>query len=143
MKKYIVIFLITLVSCSQRIDMDLSQWGQRASLSNVQIFKLETDVNPNVYETAEKIGSIQGVRRVVVSRAATVDTTSSTVTIALTNPSESLDSAGFIFYHDAVRVDPMGGAPVGGQIGNLSSKQLVYRLQASDGTFREWKISIQ
>ncbi|NOR75089.1 MAG: hypothetical protein GQ525_08005 [Draconibacterium sp.] len=145
MKKIIlilsVILLVVLNSCEPRITMDMDQWGDQAIITNVQVFKYEVDDNPNIYETMNDIGDISGLRRIIISNPASVDLDNSIVTISLKGE-ESLNEAGLIFYHQSERIEPVNG-PIGGIVGDLSSRSLTYRLHSVNGTTREWAIIIE
>jgi len=132
-----------LVSCDPRIEMDMSQWGDHAILTNVQIFKFEINEDINIYETEVGIGDdMVGVRKTVISGDVVVDEENYIATVSL-NEGESLESAAFIFYHEAVKIEPIGDSPKAGHVSDLSEKYFQYRLFSADGTTRDWTIIIE
>jgi len=146
MKKIVILIsvigLFIFNACEPRIDMDMAQWGVNASLTNVQIFKFEVDDNPSLYETRNNIGEISGYRRIIISKRAVIDEDNSTATIALKG-NETLNEAGFIFYHRSIKIAPIDDAPRGGMIGDLTGRILKYKLYSADGTTRDWTIIIE
>ena len=100
MKKNIIIIgilaSVIFTSCDPRIEMDMSQWGDHAIITNVQIFKYEVDNDPAIYEQWHELDAF-GLRRVIISNIATVDLGNSTVTVALI-ANETLNEAGLILF---------------------------------------------
>ncbi|MCL3781846.1 hypothetical protein EMN47_15785 [Prolixibacteraceae bacterium JC049] len=127
-------------SCEPRIDMDMSQWGDHAIITNVQIFKYEVDDDPALYEKEKGLDAF-GLRRIVISNQAKVDLENSKVTISLIGE-ETLSAAGFIFFHESTKVEPLNNSPIAGRVSDLSSKSFTYRLTSADGTVRDWTIEI-
>lgn len=142
--KYIVSAILLaamFISCNPRIEMDLDQWGDQTLITNIQVFKFEVDDNPDIYETINDIGDISGLRRIIISSQATVDEENSTVSIPLIGD-ETLNEAGFIFFHQSANIEPLNGAPKGGVISDLSGKSFVYRLHSVNGATKDWTVTI-
>ena len=144
MNKKITILIAMLVglfcACEPRIEMDMDQWGDHAIITNVQIFKYEVDDDPALYEKVNGLDAF-GLRRVVISNQAEVNLENSTVSISLIGD-ETLNEAGFIFFHESIKIEPLNNSPKGGMISDLSSKSFSYRLRSADGTVRDWTITI-
>lgn len=145
MKATITLIFITALgwSCQPRIDLDLSQWGDRAVVTNIQLFAKEVRGDFQLAEYYENDGQLTtGVRRVIMTGTqADVDRENATVTLRIP-PRNDLAEAGFLITHTSARVEPLDGAPKGGELADLSGGTFKYRLYSADGTTREWTITV-
>ncbi len=131
-----------LSACEPRIDLDSGQWGDRAFLTNVQIFKLDINEDAKLVEWHNNDDPMTGVRRIIVSVGnAVIDNVNFTATVKL-RPGESLVGTGLIFYHYATRIEPHAGAPRAGVPNDLSSRTFRYTAYSADGSQRDWTVSI-
>jgi len=130
-------------SCKPRIDLDLSQWGDRAFVTNIQLFAKEVLGDFKLAEYYENDGQLTtGVRRVIMAGTqADVDRENATVTLRIP-PGNDLAETGFLITHTSARVEPLNGAPKGGELADLRGGTFTYRLYSADGTAREWTIII-
>jgi len=136
------VILVSLCSCEPRIEMDMSQWGDTSQITNVQIFKLETQDGVKLEEYYVDETTLTGTRRVVVSSgAATVDEETHSVTVNLKS-GESINGLGFLIYHYGTKVEPQNGAPDAGIINDLSTGPYTYRVFSADGNHTDWTVSV-
>lgn len=132
----VIVSMAVLVSCGQRIDFDEGQWGDTAFLTNVQVFELEV-VDRTVFE-----GTTQAARRVVISDgSAAIDGDTFTATVTLQS-GKTLADAGLIFFHQAMKIEPLNGSPIAGIPTNLSDGSFTYRVHSADGTTHDWTVNI-
>ncbi len=141
---FLALFLLLLNSCGQRIEMDMSQWGDTAFIDNVQIFTLETkdDFMMEEYYTSDgKL--VEGVRQVVISDGvAEVDKENFRVKVKL-KANENLELAGILIYHRSMRVEPINNSPVCGIAKDIRDMNYEYRLHSADGSTHDWTIVIE
>jgi hypothetical protein len=140
---YLIISLLlaTLMSCEPRIKLELDQWGDHAFLTNAQVFTLQAD-QQQLQEYFESGTLTPALRRVISSTGmAVIDSASFTATVKVP-VSLDLTRTGFIFYHQAVRIEPTDNSPIAGIIADLSKKEFHYRLTSADGSFHDWTILI-
>ena len=149
MKKILFACIITcstfLFSCEQRIEMDMSQWGDHAYIDNVEIIKLETDdeVKLQEYYQNETPLAVTGVRNITISNGtATIDSANFVATVKLKS-GEDLKYAGFRIHHKGTLVEPINGTPKAGIVTDLSAKEFTYRISSADGSKHDWKIVIE
>lgn len=138
----IILFCLAVASCSQRVEIDPNQWGNKSDVSNIQIFKLEVDDNPSLYETVTGVGQVAGVRRLIISSNVVIDNEAKTVTLSLLG-NETLNEAGILIYHNAQSVEPLDNAPIAGLVSNLTDKSFKYRLHSANGDYTDWTITIK
>ncbi|GKG72231.1 hypothetical protein CE91St1_13740 [Parabacteroides goldsteinii] len=133
-----------LVSCGQRIEMDMSQWGDTAFIDNVQVFTLEVEDDFKMQEYYTDDGRlVEGVRQVVISEGnAQVDLEKFVVYVKL-KKGMNLDLAGFLIYHRSMKVEPLNSSPVCGIAKDINGLNYEYRLYSADGTTHDWKIIIE
>jgi len=147
MKKLIAnIFIVSLVgvlfvSCRPRVGMDFDQWGDKAILDNVRIFNIQLqDQQLQEYYTSGVLTPASRRTYVSVGNAA-IDLANSTATVKV--PANiDLTKVGIEFFHKAVKIEPVNGAPVAGIIKDFSAKQFVYKLYSANGVTRDWSIII-
>lgn len=146
MKKILSILasIIFLVSCQPRIEMDMEQWGDHAYIDNVEILKLEIDDEAKLSEYYQNETPIEatGVRSIVISKKAEIDSVDFVATVKL-NDGEDLKYTGLRIYHKSVMVEPLDGSPKAGIVSDLSSKSFKYRLKSADGSKHDWTIVIE
>ena len=147
MRNLIILLLFPVVvilsSCEPRIELDIEQWGDRAFLTNVQIFKLDIDEDAKLVEWYNNQDPMTGVRRIIISDGnATIDNDNFTATVKL-QVGESLVGTGFIFYHYGTLIEPLGGAPRAGIPNDLSARNFTYRVHSADGSQHDWTIIIE
>ena len=139
----ILVLLAAIYSCEPRIEMDMAQWGDHAYLDNVQLFTLQVEDSVKLVEWYESGQVVTGVRQIIISKGnAVTDSAAFTTTVTL-KPGESLDMAGFIFYHHATHIEPLEGAPKAGVISDLNGGPFKYRLYSADGSEHDWTIYIE
>ena len=133
-----------LVSCGQRIEMDMSQWGDTAFIDNVQVFTLEVEDDFKMQEYYTDDGRlVEGVRQVVISEGnAQVDLEKFVVYVKL-KKGMNLDLAGFLIYHRSMKVEPLNSSHVCGIAKDINGLNYEYRLYSADGTTHDWKIIIE
>ena len=130
-------------SCGPRIELDEGAWGDKAFLTNVQIFKLDINENVHLVEWANNQDPMTGVRKLIISQGnATIDNTNFKATVKLT-AGASLVGTGFMFFHSGTLIEPIGGAPKAGIANDLSAKNFTYRVHSADGSQHDWTIIIQ
>lgn len=145
-KSFINIFTIALVgilfvSCKPRITMDFDQWGDKAIIDNVQIFNIQLqDQQLQEYYTSGVLTPAS--RRTYVSVGnAVIDLVNfkATVKVPVT---VDLTKVGIEFFHKAVKIEPLNGAPIAGIVKDFSARQFVYKLYSANGVTRDWTIII-
>jgi hypothetical protein len=144
MKKIITCFaiIVAMSSCEPRIDLDYKQWGDKAYLTNVQIFKLDIDEEAKLVEWYRNEDAMTGVRRIIISAGnAVIDKENFMATVTL-KPGESLVGAGLIFFSTGTRIEPKGSAPRAGIPNDLSAESFTYTVHSADGTKHDWLITI-
>lgn len=146
MKKFqilLIVMIVMLSSCEPRIELDYGQWGDKAFITNVQIFKLDIDKNAKLVEWFMNQDPMTGIRKIIISVGnATIDNDKFTATVKLKS-GESLTGAGFVFYHYGTLIEPLDVAPKAGIANDLSARNFKYRVHSSDGTVHDWTIVIQ
>ena len=145
-KAFINIFVVILTtslffSCTPRVEMNMNQWGDHAIIENVQIFNIQLqDQQLQEYYTSGVLTPAS--RRTYVSIGnAVIDLVNfkATVKVPLTL---DLTKVGIEFFHKAVKIEPLNGAPIAGIVKDFSAKQFVYKLYSADGTTHDWTIII-
>lgn len=147
MKKFFnSIFIVALVgilfaSCKPRITMDFDQWGNKAIIDNIQIFNIQLqDQQLQEYYTSGVLTPAS--RRTYVSIGnAVIDLPNFTATVRVP-ASIDLTKVGIEFFHKAVKIEPLNGAPIAGIIKDFSARQFVYKVYSANGVTREWKVII-
>lgn len=140
---YIIVSMAILSSCDQRIELDEGAWGDKAFLTNVQIFKLDINENAHLVEWANNQDPMTGVRKLIISQGnATIDNTNFKATVKLV-AGASLAGAGFVFFHTGKLIEPMGGAPKAGIANDLSAKSFIYKVHSADGSQHDWTIIVE
>lgn len=142
-----VVVAMVLTACDPRVDMDMSQWGDTAFITNVEIMKLDIDdqVKLQEYYQSQAPMTVTGARILIISTGNTVvDNEAFTVKVKI-NPAElsSLSTAGVRIYHKGTKVEPVGNTPKAGIVADLSSKSLVYRVYSADGSKHDWTIFLE
>lgn len=145
MKKIILLIVIAFqliaVSCEPRIELDEGEWGDHAFIENVQIFKLDIQNDVKLQEWYENETVVTGVRQFPISSG--VDINNDTYTVDVTVPAEEdLTRVGIKFWHKAVLIEPLNGAPKAGTVNDFSAKSFKYRLHSADGTTHDWTVNI-
>lgn len=139
-----LIYIITsllLLSCEPRIDLDVTQFGDHAYITNIQVFTLDEEEHElqEAYETGE---TTTGIRRNILSTTTTVDSLQATAVTSVPAGTD-LTNVGIIFNHRAQRIEPLGSAPVAGFLDDFSSGPYQYRVHSTDGTERDWTVSFE
>ena len=135
--------IVIISACEPRIDLDAGQWGDKAILTNVQIFKLEINEDAKLVEWHDNDDPMTGVRRMIISvGTAAIDKDNFTATVTV-KAGEDLAGTGFIFYHYGTLIEPQGDAPKGGIPGDLSARTFTYRVHSADGSQHDWTVIIQ
>ncbi len=133
--------LITLLfySCEPRIEMDMAQWGDHAVITDVQLFYLleEEHELQEYYEDGE---TTTGIRRQFYSINPSIDEDAATVNVEVSDETD-LTNAGLIIRHEALKIEPVDGAPTPGFLNDFSGGPYTYRVISADGTERDWTIS--
>jgi hypothetical protein len=145
--KNLIILLVGIAgvisSCGPRIELDYGQWGDKAFITNVQIFKLDIDDEAKLVEWHTNEEPMTGVRKIIISAGnAVIDNDNYTAKVKL-RAGESLVGAGFMFYHYGTLIEPMNGAPKAGIANDLSAGQFTYRVHSADGSQHDWTIIIE
>ncbi len=136
-----VMFIIGSMSCEPRIELDQGQWGDHAIITNVQIFTLQADEHELQEFYTSGVLTPARRRSFVSIGNASIDVDAFIATVAIP-ASIDLSRVGIIFYHEAMRIEPLDGAPVAGIITDLSSRNFIYRLYSADGTTHDWEVEI-
>lgn len=137
----VVLFGSLFFSCTKRIDMDFNQWGDKAIIDNVQIFNIQLqDQQLQEYYTSGVLTPASRRSYVSVGNAV-IDLVNfkATVKVPVT---VDLTKVGIEFFHKAVKIEPVGGAPIAGIINDFSGKQFVYKLYSANGVTHDWTIII-
>ncbi len=138
---FAVVLLAGLCSCEERIELDLSQWGDHAYIDNVQLFTLEADEHE--LQEFYTSGALTPARRRLFVSTGTAVIDSVNFTATMTVPAEvDRSRTGIIIYHKAEMVEPLGGAPIAGIINDFSASPYSYRLISADGSKHDWTINI-
>ena len=138
---FTVLILAGLFSCSERIELDMGQWGDHAYIDNVQLFTLQA-AEHELQEFYTSGALTPARRRVFVSTGnAVIDSVSFTATMTVPAAVDRTRT-GIIIYHKAVDVEPLSGAPIAGIINDFSGSQYSYRLISADGSKHDWTINI-
>lgn len=136
-----LIFVGTLFSCEPRIDFDEGQWGDTAFITNVNIFTLQA-AEHELQEFYESGALTPTRRRLFISSGnAVIDNDNFTATVTVPS-TQDITRAGIVIYHQSMRVEPVGNAPIAGILTDLSTKEFVYKLVSADGTTHDWTIII-
>lgn len=137
----LVLFGSLFFSCKARVEMDYAQWGDHAIIDNVQIFNIQLqDQQLQEYYTSGVLTPAS--RRAYVSVGnAVLDLVNfkATVKVPVT---VDLTKVGIEFFHKAVKIEPVNGAPIAGIIKDFSGKQFVYKLFSANGITHDWTIII-
>ncbi len=139
---FIFLMALALFSCDERIEMDLSQWGDNAYIYNVQVYQLTTDdeeILNEYYESGEYVTSTQ--RTTISDGSAVIDDENFTATVTLKSGYDLYDKA-FLIYHYGTDVEPLGDSPEAGIISDLSDGVFQYRVSSADGTTHDWTIYV-
>lgn len=142
-KSLLAIVMLVFNACGQRVEMDMSQWGDTAFIDNVQVFTLETRDDFKMEEYYTPDGQlVEGVRQVVISNGvADVDKENFRVTVKL-KKGKDLSLAGILIYHRSMKVEPINNSPICGIAKDISQMNYEYRLHSADGTTHDWTINI-
>lgn len=145
-KAFIHIFVVVLwtsllFSCTPRVEMNMAQWGDRAIIDNVQIFNIQLqDQQLQEYYTSGVLTPAS--RRIYVSTGnAVIDLANFKATVKVPSTVD-LTKVGIEFFHKAVNIEPVNGAPIAGIIKDFSAKQFVYKLYSANGVTHDWTIVI-
>lgn len=139
----LLVLLAALCACTKpRIKMNMSAWGNKSSVNNVQLFKLETRDGIKLEEFYVDSTTLTGTRQVIVSNGtAVINETAHTATVKL-KAGESFSAIGLLIYHNGTKVVPLNGSPRAGITENLSKGPYVYRVHSANGEFTDWTIII-
>ena len=143
---FIYIFIVVLFgglffSCKARVEIDYNQWGDQAFIDNVQIFNIQLqDQQLQEYYTSGVLTPAS--RRAYVSVGnAVIDRVNFKATVKVP-ATVDLKKVGIEFFHKAVKIEPVSGAPIAGIINDFSGKQFVYKLFSANGITHDWTIII-
>ena len=147
MKNTFINFFILVISgslffsCTPSKKMDFSQWGDKAIIDNVQIFNIQLqDQQLQEYYTSGVLTPASRRSYVSVGNAI-IDLVNFKATIRVP-ATVDLKKVGIEFFHKAVKIEPVSGAPIAGIINDFSGKQFVYKLFSANGITRDWTITI-
>lgn len=143
--KSILFSLVVLmaVACNPRVSLDEGQWGDKAYITNVQIFSNEEKNDFHLAEFYENGQNTTGVRRILLDGTkVSIDNEMFTVKITIPEGND-LSNAGFLVSHSSKLVEPVEGSPVCGTLVNLNKEQYKYKLYSADGTTRVWTIVLE
>jgi len=130
------------MSCEPRIELDLGQWGDKALITNVELFKLESNDAAELVEYHLNDELVTGVRKIVISQGlSTIDNENHVATVKL-KAGNSLTEAGIMIYHSGTSIEPKQNAPKAGIVSDLSAGSFVYRVNSADGSYHDWIINI-
>ena len=147
MKTHIYLSVIISTSifclCKPRVEMDFSQWGDQAFITNVQIFSHEKKDDFQLAEYKENNGQLTtGIRRFLLT-GTKVDINNDTFVVTISIPSgNDLSKSGFLITHTSTLVEPLNDSPKSGTIADLTSALFQYRLYSADGTIHNWTINL-
>ncbi len=139
---FIVLLLGSLLlSCKARVEIDYNVWGDKAVIDNVQIFNIQLqDQQLQEYYTSGVLTPAS--RRAYVSVGnAVIDLVNFKATVKVPSTVD-LTKVGIEFFHKAVKIEPVSGAPIAGIIKDFSGKQFVYKLYSANGITHDWTIII-
>lgn len=141
--KYIFILCLLFTGCLKpRIHLDLTQFGDHAYMSRVEIFRLDT-TEEQLEEYHENGELTPAIKRVFVDLGTVIDSTAATA-VCTVAPNTDLTNVAIAFITTAQKVEPLEGAPVPGHLSNFSKGgPYVYRLFSADGTKRDWTVTIK
>ncbi len=141
---FIYIFIVVLFgglffSCTARVEIDYNQWGDQAFIDNVQIFNIQLqDQQLQEFYTSGVLTPAS--RRTYVSVGnAVIDRVNFKATVKVP-ATVDLKKVGIEFFHKAVKIEPVSGAPIAGIINDFSGKQFVYKLFSANGVTHDWTI---
>ncbi|MCL3780764.1 hypothetical protein EMN47_10260 [Prolixibacteraceae bacterium JC049] len=138
MKRYLLILtaLVSLIACEPRIELDESQWENKAEITNMFIYRMQVDEVELSDGTKTK-----GVKKVTVSTKYEVDSDAATVTITL--PADVDRSAlSCYIYHTGESITPLENAPVPGELSDWSSNSYKFRVNTVGAEYKDWTINI-
>jgi hypothetical protein len=138
---FLILLAVTLFACDAQYEIDMTQWGDNATIYNVQVYYLKTteDKMAEYYETGETTTSTQ---RVVCSDGtAVIDDENYTVTVTLKSGYDLTDKA-FLIYHYGTDIEPLNDSPEAGIISDLSAGVFQYRVSSADGSEHDWTIYV-
>ena|SRR5690625_5208221 len=138
----VYLLLFFLCSCGPRVDLDFGQWGDKAYLTNVQIFTLKADEHElqEYYESGMLTPAIR--RKIISSGNALIDNEKYTAIIFVPSD-QNLMKSGLIFYHQAEKIVPLNNAPIAGIITSLMEEvDYHYKVISADGSENVWTVTI-
>lgn len=139
-----LILVTLLASCGQRVEMDMSQWGDTAFIDNVQVFTLEVRDDFQMQEYYTSDGQlVEGVRQVVISDGNAVIDKENFIAYVKLKKGNDMSLAGFKIYHRSMKVEPINNSPVCGIAKDITGMNYQYRLHSADGTTHDWTIVIE
>lgn len=142
--KLVIIFLTMLVisSCEPRIELELGKWGDKAFITNVELFKLEIDDEAELVEYYMDDQLITGVRKIVISQGLSIIDNENHVATVRLKAGNTLTEAGILLYHSGTFIEPQQNSPKAGIVSDLSAGSFVYRVNSADGSYHDWTINI-
>ncbi|WP_316794222.1 DUF5018-related domain-containing protein [Pedobacter frigoris] len=129
--------ILVFYSCTKpRIERDDARYGDRAVITGINIVRYNEVSNQLNYDEI-----VTGAQTVGVINKVTIDNTNKKADV-IVNKGTDLTKVAIQITNQAVRVEAQNGAPTPGYIRDFSKGPYVYRLFSSDGTVRDWTISI-
>ena len=138
----ICLTVLAMLSCEPRIELDLGKWGDKAFITNVELFKLENNDEAELVEYYLNDELVTGVRKIVISQGlSTIDNENHVATVKL-KAGNTLTEAGILLYHSGTFIEPQQNSPKAGIVSDLSAGSFVYRVNSADGSYHDWTINI-
>lgn len=139
MKKMALVFFLFAAACQPRIDIDLKQFGDRAYMSRVLVFRLDgTEEQLAEYKRTGQL--TPAIKQVFIDQGTTIDSAGAKAVSKLP-AGTNLKNVGIAFNHSAQKIEPLNGAPAAGHLADFSAGPYKYRLFSADGTTRDWTVS--
>ena len=138
----ICLAVLAMLSCEPRIELDLGRWGDKAFITNVELFKLERDDAAELVEYYLNDELVTGVRKIVISQGISIIDNENHVATVKLKAGNSLTEAGILLYHSGTFIQPQHNAPKAGIVSDLSAGSFVYRVNSADGSYHDWTINI-
>jgi hypothetical protein len=130
------LMLTMFYSCLKpRISLNAGQWGDKAQITGVNIFRYKQVSNLLNYQD-----TVTGFQFVTIKSIVTIDDSAYKVNI-ITDLGTDLSAIGIRISNFAEKIEPQNGAPTAGYISDFSKGPYIYKLFSSDGTIRDWTLS--
>lgn len=131
-----LLLMLSLGSCIKpRIEPDFSIYGDKAFITGVTTFDYITvshELNYNEEVTGYQVRAL--------ANTLNIDKVNFKINVLITNTAADLSKMGIRLSNEAVKIEPLNGAPAAGIIGDFSKGPYLYRVHSADGTKRDWTI---